>query len=89
MTHPIRQPGESFEAHQRVMAEWMGYPDVDAMNRDHDAAHEALCRWLGVRSHSLACARGEPFDTNLAWAEETAVLHIQLLMARHGVEVPR
>lgn len=78
----------SFDAQQAETARWMGYPDATAMNAAHDPLHAALCGWLGVPSHSLACARGEAFDETLAAVEESAVLHVQRLMAHHGVGVP-
>jgi len=78
-----------FDAKQEATALWMGYPDVAAMNRDHDAAHAWLCDSLGVPSHSLACAKGEPYDALLATVEEEAVLHLQRLMAHHEVGVPQ
>lgn len=77
-----------FEQQQDATARWMGYPDAAAMNADHDRVHGALCAWLGVTSHSLACARGEPFDPELAGIEEDAVLRLQRLMAYHKVGVP-
>lgn len=75
-------------AQQAATARWMGYPDAEAMNAAHDATHAALCRWLGVLSHSLMCARGESHDGKLAAIEEDAVLYLQRLMAHHGVGVP-
>lgn len=64
----------------------MGY-SVDEMNRDHDTLHARLCDWLGITSHSLMEARGEPLTPSqqeLAWWEEDAVLHLQRLIARSG-----
>ncbi|MGV0964185.1 MAG: hypothetical protein ACOYBT_09875 [Polynucleobacter sp.] len=58
------------------------------MNREHDPLHRALCGWLGVRSHSMADAAGEPFDPALSALEETAVLHVQRFMAHHNTGVP-
>jgi hypothetical protein len=71
------------------MARWAGYDSVDALNHDHDPLHRALCRWLGIESHSMRCAEGEPYDTTLAGIEEEAVLCVQRLAAHHGVGVPR
>lgn len=88
MTHPARQPGQSFEDHQREVAAWCGYPDTEALNRDHDALHASLTRWLGIPSHSLAAARGEPHDPLLAGIEEDATLATQRLLAHHGTGVP-
>lgn len=78
----------TFDQHQAETAAWMGYPDAAAMNAAHDPLHRSLCRWLGVRSHSMACAAGEPHDPDLAAIEEAAVLHVQRLIARHGAEIP-
>ena len=78
----------TFEQHQAETAAWMGYGDAAAMNAAHDPLHRALCGWLGVPSHSMACAAGEPHDAELAAYEEAAVLHVQRLMARHRVGVP-
>ncbi len=77
-----------FAARQAATARWMGYPDAAAMNREHDRTHAALCAWVGVPSHSLACARGEPHDERLAGIEEDAVLHLQRFLAHAGVRVP-
>lgn len=77
-----------FDAHQAETAKWMGYPSAVEMNRDHDPLHESLCRWLGVPSHSMACARGEPHDAALASFEEDAVLHLQRFMAHIKAGVP-
>lgn len=71
-------------AQQDATARWMGYPDADAMNQDHDTTHLLLTAWLGVPSHSLMCARGEEHDAKLAAIEEDAVLYVQRLMAHHG-----
>lgn len=79
----------SLAAQQAATARWMGYPDAAAMNAAHDATHAALCGWLGVPSHSLACAQGEDHDARLAAIEEDAVLYLQRLMAHHHVGVPR
>lgn len=77
-----------FDCHQAATAAWMGYPDAAAMNAVHDPLHHALCGWLGVKSHSMADAAGEPHDPKLAGIEEAAVLHVQRLMAHHGVGLP-
>jgi hypothetical protein len=78
-----------FDQHQATTAEWMGYPDAAAMNAVHDALHCALCDWLGIKSHSMADAAGEPFDPKLSAVEESAVLHVQRLMAHHGIGLPQ
>lgn len=85
---PRQRPGQSLESHQAEMAEWMGC-DVETMNAAHDPAHRSICAWLGVPSHSMACADGESFDLRLADLEENAVLHVQRFAVAHGVEVPR
>ena len=87
MTCPRQQPGQSFDDHQREVAEWIGC-SVGRMNRDHDALHASLCAWLGIPSHSLACAAGRPNDPDLAAMEEGAVMHVQRLLTHHGVGVP-
>ena len=86
MTCPTRRPDQSHDDHQREVAAWVGC-DVQTLNEDHDPLHAALCAWLQVRSHSLACARGEPFDREMADIEEEAVLCVQRLAAHHGVAV--
>jgi hypothetical protein len=78
----------TFAEHQAETARWMGYPDAAAMNAVHDPLHLALCHWLGIPSHSMACAAGEAHDAALAAVEESAVLHVQRLAAHHGVGVP-
>jgi len=73
-------------------ARLLGYgDDWQAMDRDHDRLHAALCRWLGVPSHALEIAAGQslPFERHaLANYEEDAVLFVQRLMRAHGVDVP-
>jgi len=88
MTHPVQHPGESFEDHQAAMARWIGVASVAELNRDHDALHRSLCRWLGVESHSMRCADGLPYDGTLAALEEQAVLSVQRFMAHSGARVP-
>lgn len=75
-------------ASKEATARWMGYPDAAAMDLEHDSLHLALCRWLGVESHSMRNAAGEPHDAMLAALEEDCVLHLQRLIAHHGVGVP-
>jgi hypothetical protein len=83
---------QSFEAHQRETAAILGYgADVDAMNRDHDPLHVALCDWLGFESLSLREAAGEtlPADDHLlAVIEESAAIAVQKLMRMRGASVP-
>lgn len=86
---PVQQPGQSFDAHQREVAAWLG-TDVATMNRDHDRLHAALCRWLGTESLALKIARGEaiPLEQHrLANLKEDAVLYLQrfIVHARTGV----
>lgn len=87
---PERHPGQSFDEHQREMAEWMGFDGpgaVDAMNAGHDLLHARLCAWLGITSFALKHARGEHLNGReqlLAGYEEAAVLHVQRLMVCHG-----
>lgn len=88
MSIPSRQLGESFEDHQAKMARWIGVASVAELNRDHDALHRSLCRWLGVESHSMRCAEGKPYDGTLAALEEQAVLSVQRFMAHSGARVP-
>lgn len=88
MNCPQQQPGQSFSDHQAETAAWMGYATADDMNADHDALHAAMCKWLGVPSHSLLQAAGEPHDAHLAWIEENAVLHLQRFMRQIGACVP-
>jgi hypothetical protein len=63
-------------ATQADTAEWMG-TTVDQMNEEHDDIHQELCDMYGVKSHSLACRDSEPFDQQIAWHEEEAVLYVQ------------
>lgn len=88
MNPPRQLPDQPFDAHQQAIAEWMGCT-VDAMNRDHDDLHRALCNWLRIKSHSMADASGRAFDPVLSGMEEVAVLYVQRLMANHGVGVPQ
>jgi hypothetical protein len=77
----------TFDQRQDATAEWMGYPDAAAMNRDHDTLHAELCRWLGVTSHSMRLASGAtltPEESTLAALEEDAVLHLQRFMRHSG-----
>jgi hypothetical protein len=78
----------SHDAQQAATARWMGYPDAEAMNAQHDPLHHAVCEWLGVPSHSMLCAHGQDHNAKLAAIEEDAVLHLQRLLAHHGVGVP-
>ena len=77
---------------QAETARDLGYgDDVDAMTRDHDALHSALCDWLGLpASFSMMDAAGllHEADRPKAWAEESAVLALQKLMVMAGVRVP-
>lgn len=88
MTCPEQRPGQPLYAHQCEVASWMGYPSVAAMNRHHDDVHAALCDWLGVTSHSLRCAAGEPHVAELAEMEETAVLALQRFCQHAGGRIP-
>ena len=88
---PQRAPGQSFADHQREMAEWLG-ASVDEMNRCHDPLHHSLCAWLGIPSHAMRIAAGEPVspaEAGLAEVEEVAALCVQRLMHRAGATVPR
>lgn len=86
---PARRPHQTFADHQCDVALWLGYQGDDAvaqMNAAHDPLHARLCDWLGIPSHSMREARGEKLnaaDQELAWAEETAVLHVQRLVQMH------
>lgn len=87
MTHPIRQSGESFEAHQQAMADWVG-TTVDDLNARHDPLHRSLSAFLGVPSHAMRQAVGEPLtasEQRLADMEEDAVLCCQRWQAHAGV----
>lgn len=91
MTHPIQRPGQSLCAHKREVADWMGYGSVEAMDRDHDATHASLCRWLGIPSYALKQARGEPLnpvEQRLADIEEDAALAVQRLAQSTGAVLP-
>lgn len=81
---PQRRPGQAMEEHKAEMAAWLGYPSVEAMDREHDDLHRSLCDLLGVTSHSMACAEGKPFNPKLAGMEEDAVLYAQRLKGHHG-----
>lgn len=75
--------GEEVHAHPSpaspAMAERLGYgDDVAAMTRDHDPLHARLTDWLGLpHSFSLRFAAGVDPDSELAGAEEDAVLAVQ------------
>lgn len=80
-----------FAQHQAATARWMGYPDADAMSRDHDALHLALSRFLGIRSQALRQARGESLSREeqaIANLEEDAVMHVQRWMQHASGQVP-
>lgn len=84
---PHQRSGQPFKQHQLEVAQWVGC-SVDDLNLYHDALHRALCDWLGVPSHSLACARSDTHDARLAALEEEAVLYLQRFMTAQGVGVP-
>lgn len=73
---------------KEAIARWMGYETVAELDRDHDRLHVALCRWLGVESHSMLCAEGRPHDGTLAALEEDAVLHLTRFAVHAGAEMP-
>ena len=79
---PARRPDQSLDDHQAEVAAWVGC-SVERLNAEHDRTHEALCDWIGVPSHSLACARGEDHDADAAWKEEAVVMHLQRMLAHH------
>lgn len=88
---PQRAPDQTFADHQAEMAKWAGYPDARSLNRDHDPLHLAVCDWLGVTSHSMRAADGEPLTRDerlLAAFEEEAVLMLQRFMRHAGARVP-
>lgn len=65
----------------------LGYGnDIDALTRDHDTTHAAMCDWLGLpASFSLTMAAGGEVDADLAEAEEAAVMALQRFMRLAGV----
>ena len=71
----------TFAEHQADTAQRLGYgDDVEAMNRDHDPLHRALCAWLGVPSLAMRMAAGLDLteaEAALAALEEDAVLAVQ------------
>ena len=72
------------------MATWLG-TTVEAMDRDHDPLHHALCAWLGITSQSMRVAAGERLteqEHELAGYEEEAVLYLQRYLGHAGGEVP-
>jgi hypothetical protein len=78
---------------QLVTARRLGYEDdVAQLNFDHDRVHEAMCRWLGIRSLSLAVAAGEQLSEDehyKARIEETAALAVQHLIRVNRLDVRR
>ena len=79
MNAPRHIPGQTFEEHQRDMADWMGC-SVEEMNDFRDGLHAELCQWMGATSYSLLMAQGvelSPSRKALADLEENAVLHTQ------------
>lgn len=81
--------GGAFERNQARTARRLGYgEDVEAMNRDHDPLHRALCEWLGLPSYSLSASAGHPVDPDLARYEEAAVLAVQRFLQMAGGTFP-
>lgn len=83
---------DDFEAHQAAMARWMGYPDSEAMNAEHDELHAALARWLDAPSYALREASGDALtreERALASMEEDAVLHLQRYIRHANAGVPQ
>lgn len=70
----------------------LGYgSDIEAMCRDHDTLHQALANWLGIAdSYALLASAGllNPEDTDIAVAEEHAVLAVQKYVRLSGVRMP-
>ncbi len=91
MTHPIRQPGQSMADHKREIAEWMGHASVAEMDAVHDHVHRAICSLIGVTSHAMRQASGEPlepWEQHLANLEENAALAVQRFFAQSGGRLP-
>ena len=63
----------------RATARELGYgDDTEAMCRDHDPLHQALCRWLGFTdSFALRCAASLRDEDEISAAEEAAVMAVQ------------
>jgi hypothetical protein len=62
-----------------------------AVNEPDAALHGALCRWLGIRSLSLAQRRGEALtgaERCLALHEDAVVLSLARLLYAHDVGLP-
>lgn len=79
----------TFDEAQIDTARDLGYgEDVDAMNRDHDPLHVALCGWLGVPCVALPGGSAAAVGSDVAMIEETAVMAVQKLMRAHGAKVP-
>lgn len=77
--HPQHREGQSFGEHQEEMAAWVG-TTVEGLNAAHDALHASLSAFLGLPSHALRQAAGEPLTSDeqrLADIEEDAVLSCQ------------
>lgn len=81
-----------FDRHQLETARALGYgDDVAELNRQHDPLHVAMCKWLGVTSHSMRVAAGEELTSDeqrLAEQEEAAVIALQRFLRSCRVEVP-
>jgi hypothetical protein len=76
------QPG------QAETAKGLGYPDAEAMNRDHDLAHSLLCYWLGLPcSPTLRdVATGTPAH-EIHYLEEAAVMALCRFANATGVSL--
>ena len=77
------QPGQAETAAR------LGYPNADAMNREHDAFHSLLAHWLGLPCsptlHAAASGRRYPH-----WREEEdAVLAVQRFALAAGIDITR
>jgi hypothetical protein len=77
------------DAAYRATALRLGYGgDTLRMMREHEAAHSALCHWLGLpESPTLRVVAGDEGPTDLSNLEEDAVLALQRFANAAGVRL--
>jgi hypothetical protein len=72
---------------QRAQALALGYPDEQAMNRDHDPLHHLLALWLRWPMSPTLQAAGRGHASPLAWQEEAVVLALQRLCVALEIDI--
>lgn len=72
---------------QRAHAESLGYPDEQAMNRDHDPLHHLVALWLRLPASPILYAIAHGTPASAAWEEEAAVEALQRLCIALGIDI--